>query len=126
MDWSQAWSLLWSLIGVVGTALISWLTTKLIQWLNSKTKNEKVKTWNSQLISIISSAVTSVMQTYVDALKKEGKFDETAQAEAKQKALDIITGQLTDELKKYITDNFGDIKEYLSTQIEAMVHSLKS
>lgn len=126
MDWSQAWSLLWSLIGVVGTALISWLTTMLIQWLNSKTKNEKVKTWSTQLISIISSAVTSVMQTYVDTLKKEGKFDEAAQKEAKQKALDIITGQLTDELKKYITDNFGDIKEYLSTQIEAMVHSLKS
>ena len=60
-----------------------------------------------------------------DTLKKEGKFDEAAQKEAKEKAYAIITGQLTEELRKYITDNFGDMKEYLMNQIEAMIYNLK-
>ena len=121
----QFLTILWGAVGTILTGLATWGTSVLVSWLNSKIKNQKVAGWITNLTQIISSSVQAVMQTYVDTLKKEGKFGEKEAIEAKQKALDIITNQLTEELKNYIMDNFGDIQEYLSTQIEAVVYNLK-
>lgn len=123
---TEAWNIIWSVVGIVATGLVSWATTALVAWLNTKIKNEKAAKWASDLTSIVSNAVLSVTQTFVDAMKKAGKFDEAAAKEAKDKALSIIVGQLTPELKDYITSNFGDMTEYLSNLVEAMVQSLKS
>ena len=123
---AEAWNIIWSVVGIVATGLVSWATTALVAWLNTKIKNEKAAKWASDLTSIVSNAVLSVTQTFVDAMKKAGKFDEAAAKEAKDKALSIITSQLTPELKDYITSNFGDMTEYLSNLVEAMVQSLKS
>ena len=122
---TEAWNIIWSVVGIVATGLVSWATTALVAWLNTKIKNEKAAKWASDLTSIVSNAVLSVTQTFVDAMKKAGKFDEAAAKEAKDKALSIITSQLTPELKDYITSNFGDMTEYLSNLVEAMVQSLK-
>ena len=123
---AEAWNIIWSVVGIVATGLVSWATTALVAWLNTKIKNEKAAKWASDLTSIVSNAVLSVTQTFVDTMKKEGKFDAEAAKEAKDKALSIITSQLTPELKDYITSNFGDMTEYLSNLVEAMVQSLKS
>lgn len=117
--------ILWSAIGTVLTGLLTWGTTALVNWINSKVKDRKVSNWLSSVTYITSTAVESVMQTYVDALKKSGTFTEECQAEAKQKALDIITKQLTPELKKFIEDNFGDMTTYLSNQIESVIFNIK-
>lgn len=122
---TEAWNIIWSVVGIVATGLVSWATTALVAWLNTKIKNEKAAKWASDLTSIVSNAVLSVTQTFVDTMKKAGKFDEAAAKEAKEKALSIIMGQLTPELKDYITSNFGDMSEYLSNLVEAMVQSLK-
>lgn len=122
---TEAWNIIWSVVGIVATGLVSWATTALVAWLNTKIKNEKAAKWAADLTSIVSNAVLSVTQTFVDTMKKEGKFDEAAAKEAKDKALAIITGQLTPELKDYITANFGDMTEYLSNLVEATVQSLK-
>ena len=123
---TEAWNIIWSVVGIVATGLVSWATTALVAWLNTKIKNEKAAKWASDLTSIVSNAVLSVTQTFVDTMKKAGKFDEAAAKEAKDKALSIITSQLTPELKDYITSNFGDMSEYLGNLVEAMVQSLKS
>lgn len=122
---TEAWNIIWSVVGIVATGLVSWATTALVAWLNTKIKNEKAAKWAADLTSIVSNAVLSVTQTFVDTMKKEGKFDEAAAKEAKDKALAIITGQLTPELKDYITSNFGDMAEYLGNLVEATVQSLK-
>lgn len=122
---TEAWNIIWSVVGIVATGLVSWATTALVAWLNTKIKNEKAAKWASDLTSIVSNAVLSVTQTFVDTMKKAGKFDEAAAKEAKDKALSIITSQLTPELKDYITSNFGDMTEYLGNLVEAMVQSLK-
>lgn len=122
----EIWDIVWSLVGIVATGLVSWATTVLVAWLNTKIKNEKAAKWASDLTSIVSNAVLSVTQTFVDTMKKEGKFDEAAAKEAKDKALSIITGQLTPELKEYITSNFGDMSEYLGNLVEATIQSFKS
>ena len=103
----------------------SWLVVVLTNWLNTKIKDKKVAKWATDITNIVFNSVSCVFQTFVEALKKSGNFDKQAQEEAKQKAYNIIMTQLTPELQKYITDNFGDMKEYLMNLIESTIYSLK-
>lgn len=118
-------NIIWSAVGIVVTGLLSWATTALVSWLNSKIKDTKVKQWATDLAQIVMSSVMTITQTYVDSLKQQGAFTEEKQKEAFNKCLDLIKSQLTPDLIKYITDNFGDIEAYLKAQIEAMIKSLK-
>jgi len=121
----QFWVVFWGVIGTIATGLATWLTTMVVSWLNQKIKDKKLARWSSELFTIIMGAVQTVMQEFVSVMKKEGKFNEKAQAEAKERAYKIIIGQLTSELRDYITNNFGDIKEYVMNQIEAVIYQLK-
>lgn len=126
MDMTQFYAILWGIVGTIGTGLATWLTTYLVGLLNQKIKDKKLARWSSELLQIIMAAVQTVFQEFVDTMKKAGKFDEAAQKEAKERAYKIITSQLTPELQRYITDNFGDMKDYLMNQIEAMIYQLKN
>ena len=118
-------TILWSILGTILTTFIGWLCTTAIMWLNGKIKNEKLARWSSAVTQIVFNAVQSVQQTFVDTMKKEGKWNDEVAKEAKEKAMAIIESELTDELRKYVTDNFGDMKEYLMNQVEAIIHQLK-
>ena len=122
----QFYTILWSAIGIIATGLATWLTTVGVNWLNTKIKDKKVAKWTSDIYQIVMTSVQSVFQSFVDTLKKTNKFDADAQAEAKERAYKIIVSELTPELKKYIEDNFGDMKEYIMNQIEAMIYTLKN
>lgn len=115
-----------SALGVVVTGLASWAVSALVSWINTKIKDKKLASFLVKITAIITDAVKSIYQQFVEALKKEGKFDEAAQKEAKEKALEIINSQLTVELKDYITENFGDITAWLSEKIESVIYSLKN
>ena len=67
----------------------------------------------------------TITQTYVDNMKKQNAFDGEAQKNALNKCLGIINTQLTQELRDYVEENFGDIKSYLVTLIESTIASLK-
>lgn len=121
----QFWTIFWSAIGLIVTGLASWLVTVLIAFFNSKIKDKKVAKFMSDITTIVFDAVSCVFQTFVDTLKKAGKFDKEAQEEAKQKAFTIIMTQLTPELQEYITSNFGDIQTYIMNRIESAIYSLK-
>lgn len=126
MDLNQFYAILWSIIGTIGTGLATWLTALLVDFLNQKIKDKKIARWSTDLFQIVMSAVQSVFQEFVDTMKKNGKFDEAAQKEAKERAYNIIINQLTPELQNYIKENFGDMKDYIMNQIEAMVYQLKN
>jgi hypothetical protein len=119
-----------NVISVVVTAvvvpLISFLGVKLTQWLNTKIKDEKASSFLSKATSIVLDAVKSVFQTYVESLKNSGKFDESAQKTALEKARAIIKAQFNDELIVYIKSNYGDLDEWITNQIEASINSLKN
>lgn len=121
----QFWPIFWSIIGTVGTGLATWLTTFIVSLLNQKIKDKKLARWSGELFQIIMNAVQTVFQEFVETLKEKGEFNEAAQIEAKERAYKIITSQLSVELQGYITDNFGDMKEYIMNQIEAMIYNLK-
>ncbi len=121
----QFYTILWSAVGIILTGLASWLTATGVSFLNQKIKDKKIARWASEVFQIIMNAVQTVFQTYVEELKEKGKFGEEEAKKAKERAYKIITSQLTDELKSYITENFGDMKEYIMNQIEAQIYMLK-
>ncbi len=82
--------------------------------------------WPDQRATIVLDAVKCVFQTYVEALKNEGSFNKDAQLIALNKAKDIVLAQLSDDIKEYISKNFGDVDIWINTQIEASINTLKN
>lgn len=121
----EFYAILWSAIGLVISGLVSWGVGMLIAWLNGKIKDQKLARWSSAILQIIFNAVQTVFQEFVDVMKKSGKWNEETAKEAKERAYQIIVGQLTEELKSYITENFGDMKEWIMNQIESAIYQLK-
>lgn len=99
-------------IGVLGV---------LFTFVNSYIKNKQVV----GIVQCIETAVMSVAQTYVDALKKEGKFDSVAQEEAKKKAIEIATDLIGVKGQTLITKLYGDFATYLDNKIEELVKKTK-
>lgn len=119
-----------NIISVVVTTIllpiISLLGAKFIGWLSTKIKNEKMSQMAQTATEIVVSAVKTVFQTYVDSLKKEGKFDKESQLTAFNKARNIVMAQMTNDVKQFVIKNYGDFDTWLSTQIEATIDSLKN
>lgn len=119
-----------NIISVAVTAvvvpLISLLGTKLIQWLSAKVKDEKAASLLSRAAQIVTDAVKSVFQSYVDSLKKSGSFDSEAQKKALESAKDIVKSQLAGELADYIEKSYGDLDVWVTTQIESTIDTLKN
>ena len=115
-----------SAVSILVTGLASWGVGVLINWMNSKIKDQTLARHLTAVTQIVTDAVMNVFQSFVDTLKKNGNFDEAAQKEAKDRAMEIILNQLTPELKDYIAENYGDIYEWISNKIESVIYSLKS
>ena len=103
-----------------------------VDWLKAKTEEAKQNTSSEQEIkqldmfyNTISVCVFATNQTYVDNLKKIGKFDVEAQKIAFEKTYNAVLAVLSDEVKKYIVETSGDLQIYLTQQIEAMVNDKK-
>lgn len=122
--------ILMNIISVLVTAvilpLIFFAGSKLIAWLNAKIKDENGKIQLTVATTIVTNAVRSVFQTYVDTLKKNDIFDLESQKIALTKAKDEAFAQMTDDIKEYITKNYGDLEAWLTTQIEATINVLKN
>ncbi len=114
------------LVTAVVIPVISLLGAKLVSWLSTKIKNEKANKMIKTATEIVVSAVKTVFQTYVDALKKEGKFDKESQLLALTKAKDIALSQMTEDVKEFIQTNYGELDLWLTTQIEATINTLKT
>ncbi len=119
-----------NIISVVVTAvvipLISIGGTQLIKLINKKIQNTEAAKYLTAATNIVLTAVRSVFQTYVETLKAQGKFDAHSQTVALTKAKDIALSQLTEDTKAYIKENFGDLDNWLTNQIESTINLLKN
>ncbi len=123
MNWQE---ILLSVVSIVLTALISWLTQRLIVWINSKIANSKYAKYLTEIVDIVSRAVKATYQTYVQSLKDKNMFTKDAQLFALQQAKDMILAQLSQGAKKYIENNFGDLEQWLNSMIESTIYELKN
>lgn len=53
-------------------------------------------------------------------------FDKESQKVALIKAKNDALAQMTDEIKEYITKNYGDLETWIITQIESTINILKN
>ena len=130
MDWSlvlkQIFELIvYPVISLAGLYLIYLIGVK-IKELKQKADNETAKKYLDMLNNTIASAVLATTQTYVEALKKEGKFDAEAQKAAFNQTYEAVMKVLNAEAIKYITESIGDLETYITNQIEAQVKLTKN
>lgn len=124
--------ILQQVLEVVIIPLLGILTTVLIKYINSKSKEAASKTDNLlqqkyiyMLNDTITSCVLATSQTYVDTLKKEGKFDTEAQKKAFKMTYESVMNILTDDAKSYLYEIYGDLESYITAEIEAEVNHNK-
>ena len=125
--------ILTTLVQVVVIPAIPVLVPYLVKYLKAKAEqtttkinNELVRTYLQEATDAVLQAVTYTAQTYVDTLKKQGKFDKEAQQKAFNTAKDIALKLLTDEAKQMIEDLYGDLMLWLETKIEQTVKEQKT
>lgn len=113
------------LLGILTTYLVKYITIKMEE-IQVKTENEIINKYLNMLTTTITECVIATNQTYVEALKKEGKFDLDAQKKAFEMTQEAVMLILTDEAKKYLSAAVGDLNVFISQQIEAAVNVEKN
>lgn len=122
-----------NLLTAVITAAIPVVSAFLITLINrardkatAQTDDIKQQGYIKEIADAISAAVAATSQTYVDALKKNGAFTVEAQKEAANKALTACLASISPAAQAFIEAAYGDIKDYLTTKIEAEVRKQKN
>lgn len=112
------------ILGILATFVVEFLRAKSKEIIN-KLDNDVAKKYTVMITNTVIDCVIATNQTYVETLKKQGKFDEQAQKVAFEKTLNAVLGILTEEAKNYIKETTGDLNLYLSQLIEAEVNKAK-
>lgn len=97
----------------------------VIKNMSAKTDNELAKKYLKEVDDAITEAVAFTSQTYVDTLKKSGKFTGENQEEARKKSLEKATALLTADARKFLEEAYGDLNTYLLIRIEPEVRRQK-
>ncbi len=100
--------------GAYAVALLRRETSRIEKELG----NETLSKYMDMAVDAVAQAVAYTAQTFVDALKAEGKFTKEKQIEAfnraKEKALDI----LGDTVVQALNEVYGDFDAWIETKIE--------
>lgn len=107
------------------SAYVITLVQKAAEKAKAETESTNAQRYIGEIAEAISDAVSATSQTYVDALKQAGTFTPEAQKEAAQKALVACLASISPAAQEFIESAYGDIKEYLTTKIEAEVRKQK-
>ena len=111
---------LFPLLGVLTTFLILFINKKS-QELKATTDNELYHKYIDMLEQTVVNCVIATNQTYVDSLKRQGKFDKEAQIEAFNRTYNQVMLILADDAKVYLESAVGDLNAYVTNMIETQV-----
>lgn len=112
------------LLGIVTFYIVQFIKTKTEE-LNANNSNEILNKYIEMLSNTICECVIATNQTYVDSLKKQGRFDAEAQKKAFEMTYNSVLNILTDDAKVYLTSIYGDLNAYITNMIEAEVNKNK-
>ena len=108
------------LLGVLTAAFVKWVNIKSSE-SQAKTDNETADKYIEMLDKTITECVIATNQTYVETLKKEGKFDAEAQKKAFEETKNAVLTILSADAKEYLAHAIGDLQVYMTKKIEAEV-----
>lgn len=123
IEWSK---ILTEIILAVVGLVISSLGAYATYWINTKIKSDKGKKLLGDALNIVSDGVNYTYQTYVDEIKGGSLWDKEAQQKAKEKAFTYIKTNLSEQVEKYIMENFNDVNEWINNQIEITIQKDKN
>lgn len=119
------------LLAVLTTYLVKYIDAKKDELIvkkeeaNANKENMLADKYIKMLADTIKTCVIATNQTYVDSLKDKNAFDGEAQKEAFKKTSDAVMLILSQEAKDYLSTIYGDLNQYIITQIEASVNENK-
>lgn len=93
-----------------------------IKEIKTGIENENINNILNEAYEAISTAVIFTSQTFVEALKSSGSFNSEKQKEALSIALKKTYEMLSDNAISFIYETYGDIENWIITNIEKEVN----
>ena len=125
MDFEQ---ILMLIITTVLVPLLSWGVSVLIKLADAKIaqiKNETIRNAftdaRKELSAAVEAAVAETQQTFVDEIKKDGKFDKAAAKQAFDKSYVRVLEIMSHAGMEIIEDATGAVNELITAEIEKAV-----
>ena len=112
------------LLGILTAYIVSYIRAKTNE-LTEISQNDTLDKYLKMLAETVSKCVIATNQTYVEALKKQGKFDAEAQKKAFTMTLNAVMNIMGEEAIHYLNEACGDLSIYISNLIEAEVKAQK-
>ena len=109
------------LLGIITVYIVNYIKAKTAE-LNTSNTNEILVKYLTMLSDTVCDCVIATNQTYVNALKAQGKFDAEAQKVAFEMTYKAIIAVLSDDAKTYLTNMYGDLTVFITNMIEAEVN----
>lgn len=129
MNWSEFLNIVLKifvlpLMGVLAMFIVNYIKVKTQQVIDN-TKSDVVAKYIRMAQETVTACVIATNQTFVEALKKQGRFDKEAQMEAFNRTKEAVLNILSADAQKYLIEAVGDIDVFLDSLIEAQVNSQK-
>ena len=121
-------------VGTILTEVILWFLGIVLTviggmiavWIERYVKDEQLKTTLASFQELVRNSVLETYQVYVQELKDKDIFDAQAQKTALSACLDLIKGNMSPRVEKWLKTNVSDIEGYLKNSIEAQIGALKN
>lgn len=111
----NAQNILETLLNAVIVIAITGVVPAVVQYVREKISGSKIE----EAVGIILDAVDQTNQTFADALRESGTFDEEKQKEALQMSLTAALSMMNDSIIKYLEKEFNDVEAWIVAKIEA-------
>lgn len=123
MTWNDV---LIEVVNVAFKAVIMLAIPYISSVIGKKIRNDHVRRLVDQGEAFVTKSINMVQQTFVEDLKKQGKFDAESQAIAFKQCYDNWMAMASDEVKCAILNEVGDLDAWLETMIEAGIAEEKN
>lgn len=122
------WPFIHEVLYVVIIAVVPVLAKYIVDLLNSKREEISARAESFafqdailRAIQLVQDAVDTTSQTYVEALKKEGKFDSESQKKAMDMTIQSVEKLMDKDMKDLINTVYLDFDEWVRVQIESYI-----
>lgn len=115
-----------SIVVPIIAGLLAWGISVLKKLVNEKIDNATLKAVLNDGLTVIENSVKYTYQTYVEGMKDKDIFDAEAQKQALQMAKDKALSMLSEGFINMIKDMYGDVNNWLETNIESTIYTLKN
>lgn len=115
IDWEN---IIARLIESLALLFITVLIPYAIRWLKAQTEVKLLQDVIDRAETLVSNCVDYTSQTFVNALKKEGKFTKEEWNIAFNMSKERVLALMTEEMVATLEKCFGDLNIWIETQIE--------